>query len=57
VQVFKDSLLDLGMTSEKAFPGGLTKHITVDVRHYDSFGESIKSIERVNSKYLISIRM
>jgi hypothetical protein len=45
------------MTSEKAFPGGLTKHITVDVRHYDSFGESIKNIERVNSKYLISIRM
>jgi len=45
------------MTSEKAFPGGLAKHISVDVRHYDSFGESIKNNERVNSKYLISIRM
>ncbi len=45
------------MTSEKAFHSGIAEHLEVNVKHYDSFGQSKEGNERVNPKYLICIRM
>ena len=41
---------------EKAFPMGVKNHLQVELRQYDSFGNTNK-YERVNSKKLIGIRM
>lgn len=56
-EIYKNALMDLGMTSEKAFHSGIAEHLEVNVRHYDSFGQSKEGNERVNQKYLICIRM
>jgi hypothetical protein len=36
--VYRNALMDLGMTSEKAFHSGISEHLEVIVKHYDSFG-------------------
>lgn len=37
-EIYKNALMDLGMTSEKAFHSGIAEHLEVNVKHYDSFG-------------------
>ena len=39
-EVYRNALMDLGLTSAKAFHSGVDEHLEIIVKHYDSFGEA-----------------